>query len=194
MGIKKIRKEMRMTQKEFAEMLGLTQGYLSELETGKSPITQNIINMLRDHNLDLILDADHKQMSIPIVDIQAAAGTGVTNASELVSGSLPLSDKFSAYFGDNVAIISVSGDSMEPTISHQDWLLVRRQEEILSEGIFVFLQDNELRVKRIQKELSGRVLVISDNEKYHTEVYTNEDLELLETKVIGRVVGIIQKT
>ncbi|MGL4562233.1 MAG: LexA family transcriptional regulator [Brevinema sp.] len=194
MGLKQIRKEMRMTQKEFADMLGLTQGYLSELETGKSPITQNIINVLKDHNLDLSLHTEQKQMSIPIVDVQASAGAGVENVAELVTDSLPMSDKFSSHFGDNVAIISVCGDSMEPTISHQDWLLVRRQEEIHSEGIFVFLQDNELRVKRIQKELSGRVLVISDNEKYHTEVYTQEDLVLLETKIIGRVVGIIQKT
>lgn len=193
MELRKIRKEMRMTQKEFADMLGLTQGYLSELETGKSPITQNIINTLKDHNLDISKEENERPISIPIMDVQASAGPGVMNSVDMIAGSLPMSEKFGMHFGDNVAIISVSGDSMEPTISHQDWLLVRRQEEIQSEGIFVFLQDNELRVKRIQKELSGRLLVMSDNPKYQTEIYTQDDLNFLETRIIGKVVGIIQK-
>ncbi|MGL4367656.1 MAG: LexA family transcriptional regulator [Brevinemataceae bacterium] len=196
MELRKIRKEMRMTQKEFSEMLGLTQGYLSELETGKSPITQNILNALQDNNIDFVLEKNRNEETtifIPVVDVQVSAGSGIMNSSELVTGSFEIGERFRHQFGRDIAIVSVSGDSMSPTICHQDWLLVHRQDDIQSEGIFVFLQDNELRVKRIQKELSGRILIISDNPKYQTEVLDNFDNSFIETKVIGKVVGIIQK-
>lgn len=192
MIIRQIRKEMRMTQKDFAKMMGLTQGYLSELETGKSPITDNIINLFQDHEINLEIQKKNV-VAIPVIDVSASAGPGIENISELVTESVEISDRFIHQFGKDIAIVTVSGDSMEPTISHQDWLLVHRQDTIQNEGIFVFLQDNELRVKRIQRLLTGKILVISDNPKYQMESYTQNDSLLSEAKIVGRVVGIIQK-
>jgi len=192
MELRKIRKELRMTQIEFSELLGLTQGYLSELETGKSPVTQNIINALKDNSIPYEITKDNLPLMIPIVDVRASAGPGVINSTELITDTIESSERFLNQFGEKTVIITISGDSMEPTISHNDWLLVHKQEVLQSEGIFVFIQDNELRVKRIQKEISGRILVISDNPKYQTEIYDANSLSVIDTKIIGKVVGIIQ--
>ena len=43
-----VRKVSRLTQEEYCEELGLSQGYVSELERGDKPITEEIAKTARD--------------------------------------------------------------------------------------------------------------------------------------------------
>ena len=82
-------------------------------------------------------------------------------------------------------MISASGDSMEPTISSDDILLVDRSvNEIVYDSIYVVLINGELYVKRFQKTPSRTLLMISDNQKYKSFELKLED----DIRVLGRVV------
>ncbi len=61
-------------------------------------------------------------------------------------------------------IISVQGDSMEPTLPDGCSILVDRQRREPHEGqIYVMRTDEGLVVKRLDKDEKGRWLVVSDN-------------------------------
>ena len=51
--LKQIRLELRLNQKEFAKMLNLRQGSYSDVETGKSPISESVRSKLKDLGYDL---------------------------------------------------------------------------------------------------------------------------------------------
>ena len=131
--------------------------------------------------------------SVPIVDVQASAGMGIINENELMIGTTEIGLEFKNYWGLDVVIIKISGDSMEPTIAKNSWILVKKSDYLKSEGIFIFLQDNELRCKRIQKKGSGEIIVKSDNPLYETEIYPKGSTQLGDLILLGEVVGNIDK-
>lgn len=124
------------------------------------------------------------QVLVPIYDVSAAAGAGAFVEGEQVAdhllvradwlrelvGYLPSSDK--------VAIIQVQGDSMEPTLSPGDLILVERRtytREELTDGIYVVRLEGALLVKRLQF-VPGGIALISDNERYERQVVSDVDV------------------
>lgn len=86
-----------------------------------------------------------------------------------------------------LSIITVSGDSMEPTLSDGDEILVSGDDgaDRLRDGIYVLRVDNALMVKRIAINPANRRFTIkSDNDGYPD--WPDCDPDSLE--VIGRVV------
>lgn len=85
-------------------------------------------------------------------------------------------------------VVFARGDSMEPTLSDKDSLLVNTAERDPQDGhIYVIRSSNTLWVKRIQKLLDGTLLLISDNKLYppmQLNLSDNCDIE-----VIGKVVN-----
>lgn len=87
----------------------------------------------------------------------------------------------------NLAVIEAWGDSMAPTIGDGDVLMLDVQPDGLVTGrIYVVEVDGELLVKRIQRRMTGQVVVLSDNAAYAPEELSREDVEQL--RVIGEVV------
>ena len=68
---------------------------------------------------------------------------------------------------DQMVLVSVEGDSMEPTLEENDLLLIDRQQtEFAREGIYVIRLDDMLMVKRLQRQPKGLIQIISDNFNY----------------------------
>lgn len=87
----------------------------------------------------------------------------------------------------NLAVIEAWGDSMAPTIGDGDVLMLDIQPDGLKTGrIYVVEVDGELLVKRIQRRMTGQVVVLSDNAAYAPEELSREDVQQL--RVIGEVV------
>ena len=79
-------------------------------------------------------------------------------------------------------------DSMEKTISKKDVLLIDTSQKLQhDEGIFIIKYGNTVSVKRIQTQLDGKILLISDNPAYSPML-----VNLQEDKftVIGRVTDV----
>lgn len=128
---------------------------------------------------------------VPRYEVAASAGGGAVVHSEQIvdylsfkadwiRNGLGLSEK-------DLALINVKGDSMEPTLSNEDLILVDlRTQQVEDNAVYVLQFNGVLLVKRIQRKLDGTVIVRSDNTVYEPEVIGVERVEALN--VIGRVV------
>ena len=86
-----------------------------------------------------------------------------------------------------LALISVKGDSMEPTLSNGDLILLDTSHGRVEDNAVYALQHNgTLLVKRIQRRMDGSVVVKSDNPRYESEALNADQVGAL--KVVGRVV------
>lgn len=89
---------------------------------------------------------------------------------------------------ESLAVLTAYGDSMTPTFSDGDILLVDRGVyDIKVDAVYVLALNNELYIKRIQRRITdGAVIVKSDNPLYDPVVVENGTREGL--RVLGRVV------
>lgn len=101
-----------------------------------------------------------------------------------VHGSLP---KLTS--AENLAILTAYGDSMSPTFSDGDLLLVDRGvNQIKLDAVYVIARDGELFVKRVRRRLQdGAVIIKSDNPLFGPDDII-ENGERAQLDVLGRVV------
>ena len=77
---------------------------------------------------------------------------------------------------------------MLPTIKSGDMVMIdRSQTQARFDGLYVFVYDDELFIKRLQKIPRG-FSVISDNPTYRTFDVLDEEIERL--RIVGKVVSI----
>jgi phage repressor protein C with HTH and peptisase S24 domain len=127
---------------------------------------------------------------IAILDVVAGAGSGIDNVEPELIGELPFSREKLRSLGikpEKVRAHELRGDSMEPTIMDRACVLVDTAKRDLVDGRIYSLRAPEgLRVKRIQRQMDGSVLLISDNrDRYQPERLSAEEAERIS--VLGRV-------
>lgn len=75
-------------------------------------------------------------------------------------------------------IITANGDSMSPTIKNLDFVFVDRScTEVRGEGIYAITFCGDTYIKRIQKQVDGSLLLISDNVRYPPITVTKDQLD-----------------
>lgn len=127
---------------------------------------------------------------IPQYDLGASAGAGSLDQSERPAGRMAFDEKWLRGLGaspSGVSMIRVDGDSMAPTLSDGDDIIVDRNDGAarLRDGIYVLRLDDALMVKRVALGLArGRFSVRSDNPHYPDW----EDIDPALVDVIGRVI------
>lgn len=85
-------------------------------------------------------------------------------------------------------VVFARGDSMEPTISDGDSLLVNTAEKEPQDGHIYVIRNGEITwVKRIQRQIDGSLLLISDNKIYPPMVIKLD--ESTDVEIIGKVVN-----
>ncbi|KAA3634591.1 MAG: S24 family peptidase [Proteobacteria bacterium] len=108
-----------------------------------------------------------------MVDIKASAGSGgfAGNARTrmdlaFISGWL----KRQGLQPQNLKLIEVLGDSMEPRIYEGDMVLIdTAQNTPRTGGVYAVMTDGWLKIKRLYVTLTGEIELHSDNEKYRPE-------------------------
>lgn len=129
--------------------------------------------------------------NIPLYDASLAAGAGSFNENATIIHQIPFRKEFLRQITNrsstkNLAILTANGDSMEPTISNDDIVLIDERSKDITDGIFCFLQDGLARVKRLRKLAAGAIEIISDNRAlYSSETITPSEAEPFH--IIGRV-------
>jgi len=128
---------------------------------------------------------------VPRYEVAASAGGGAMIHSEQIVDHLSFkADWVHNALGvpiKNLALINVKGDSMEPTLSNGDLILIDLGiHGVDDNAIYVLQLNGSLLVKRIQKKFDGSVVIKSDNSVYDPEVLTESGINQL--RVIGRVV------
>ena len=130
-------------------------------------------------------------VQVPRYKVQASAGGGSVIHSEQIVDFLSFrADWIHKTLGlseKDLALINVLGDSMEPTLSNDDVILIDMGKKgIHDNSVYVLHFNGVLLVKRIQRKLDGSVIVKSDNLVYEPEVVRGDMLDTLN--VVGRVV------
>lgn len=130
-------------------------------------------------------------IEIPVLNVDASAGFGAIAESETAHTRFGFDERWLAGLtrakSASLSIIHVRGDSMEPTLSDDDEVLVDASDEgsRLRDGIYVLRADDALVVKRVTLKPGGRKITISsDNSAYPSW----DDVDRCEIQVVGRVI------
>lgn len=184
----------RFTKKGYSELW---------VRTGKLPIhtpfphgtekfRQFASAVLEQHDQDRYKPGNKEHIKIPRYEVSASAGGGSLISSEQLVDYLAFNPEWLAnakgITPGNLALITVIGDSMVPTIQDGDLILIDTTlGRFKSDAIYVIQQGDRLWVKRVQYRLDGTIIIKSDNAaNYSEEIFSNDQLDGL--RIIGRVV------
>jgi phage repressor protein C with HTH and peptisase S24 domain len=130
---------------------------------------------------------------VPRLDVGASAGPGAMEAEERRLGRMGFDAlwlrRLGVQDGKALSVIRVQGDSMAPTLSDGDEILVDRGDRVtrLRDGIYVLRIEDVLVVKRLAPSPAGaRVSIQSDNQAYPGW----PDCPLSDVDIVGRVVWV----
>jgi len=127
---------------------------------------------------------------VPRLALGASAGAGTLDEDEAAAGVMAFDPRWLRDLGgrpDWLSIIRVDGESMAPTLSNGDDIMVDRSDgaERLRDGIYVLRLDDVLMVKRVAMTLRrDRFSVRSDNPAYPDW----EDIDPASVGIVGRVI------
>lgn len=134
---------------------------------------------------------DHALIPIPRLEVRASAGAGSLAGDERPASHIGFEETWLRQLAGgrlpNLSVIGVQGDSMSPTLSDGDDILVNTSDGLdrLRDGIYVLRCDDTLLVKRVGLGPSPRrVAIKSDNGAYPDW----PDCAVKDIDIIGRVV------
>jgi phage repressor protein C with HTH and peptisase S24 domain len=130
---------------------------------------------------------------VPQYDVQVSTGGGACVHSEQIVDHLAFKTawikKDMNLDPEKLSLITVIGDSMEPTVREGDLLLIDlRQTQVTDDAIYVLSLDGRLLAKRLQLAVDGTIYIRSDNPVYKELTVSKDNTEDLH--VIGRVIWI----
>ncbi|MFD1913822.1 S24 family peptidase [Halodurantibacterium flavum] len=126
---------------------------------------------------------------VPVYGVAASAGFGAIVDEESPVSSLAFPPAYlkrlTSSSPAHLAIISVKGDSMEPTLLDDDVVLIDTSKTSLAhDGLFVFRYDDALQVKRVGRAARrGYVTILSDNRT----LYPIFEAAIQDLTVVGKV-------
>ncbi|MFB1078173.1 XRE family transcriptional regulator [Photobacterium damselae] len=140
---------------------------------------------------------DRGLVKVPQYDLQASAGCGCMVISENPVAEFSFSQEWidsQGLSGAALTVVPVHGDSMEPTLSDGDLMLVKiiNEPSEARDGLCIIRIDDNIFVKRIQYDyLEGTYLIASDNPQYKN--FTIDQQYQDRFSVVGRVIRVLQR-
>jgi len=201
-----------LSQKELAEKLDIPSTAISKYERGEVKPSSEIlakfgeslganINWLLTGKGEMFIGQAEPSLAvipscatehdaterIPVYDIAAAAGGGAWNGPENITGYIALSRQYLAQVlfasARNLCVISVRGDSMQPTLQSGDMVIVDKSVDEIHDNIYLVRMGETLLVKRVQRIPKNQIRLLSDN-----PLYPPVDVSLEEAVILGRVI------
>jgi hypothetical protein len=187
----------KLTQKEFASILGIGQTAVSNKVVRGTELTiDELLKVERSLGLPLGtlsgITASEDCIKLDYIHIAPSCGRGtvVLDDAEVTPiriGKEIIKDIWKISSPEVLKLFRASGDSMENTIEDGNILLVdTSRTDYHNGGIYVLTINNDWFVKRLRLKVTGELEIISDNPKYEPEILKpNTDIEI---KVVGRVI------
>lgn len=169
---------------EAAKIIGCSAVWL---ESGKGDMKSNMTDF------DLKEDFPEGYIRYDVLNITAKLGDGCINPENIeivdtvtVAEAWARQNLGACY--KRVQVISTKGDSMSETINDGDVLFVDSGIRYFDgDGIYVLHMPEGLRAKRLQRTVTGGMIVISDNPNYRDEHVSAEEAENIV--ICGKVKG-----
>lgn len=188
-----------MTQSALADEIGVNKGFMSEIIAGKKDPSFGTFRRILEV-LDITPDEAFEGRAggpaaangdlVPIYNVMASAGHGSAIDDEEISSVLAFPEGYLRHItqtpAQHLAVIGVKGDSMAPTLNHDDIVMLDRSKRSLAyDGLFVLRYDEALHVKRVSRSpRPGHILVISDNRGD----YPPFEVPLQDVQAVGKVI------
>ncbi|MDO5015259.1 MAG: XRE family transcriptional regulator [Clostridia bacterium] len=195
-----------MTQSEICEKTGINKGALSSYLSGRYFPKQktleklsNLFNVSINYLMGLTVEPDFPlpKNSIPVkvgtrkipVLGRIAAGQPIEAVEEIID-YVYIDENLN---GDFIAL-KIDGDSMSPKIPDGATVIIRLQENAETNDIVaVYINGYDATCKKLRKLEKGGIVLISLNPTYEPMAYTNDEIEALPIKIIGKVVEVRTK-
>ena len=197
--IRSLRESKRINQKEFAEILHISNSTLSQYESDTRVPSDEIKIKIADYfnvSIDYLLGQQvtrqtqsKKGIKIPVLG-QVEAGLPI-EAVENIIDEEEIDEELARtgeFFG-----LQVHGHSMEPRFSPGDVVIVRKQPDVENGQIaIVLVNGDEATLKKVTKHRDG-ISLVPLNPAFETMFYSNADIFELPVTIIGRVVELRAK-
>ncbi len=187
--IKQIRESKGISRRELARIMGKDEvsfeQYIYKLESGK--ISNPGIELIEaiSKALDVKIPLEDKEdietlFAIPILNIKAGAGNPLY-AEEYIYVDNIVPSKY-------VSAIKVKGDSMEPIIKDNEYIILDiSSRDIINGKIYVISdKDGGLMIRRIYKLDKGFLRLLPEN-----KLYKAQDVKADEIRIIGKAVKAV---
>lgn len=198
------KKDGKVFDKEIATALDLTSVNFATMKKRNSVPFSNILDfcalkkisinwMLYGQDPSSLIDSTDKYWIKYFPTVSVSAGGGAYDEEDDYE-KLDLPDFFVNIIGGkenvkNIEAINVTGDSMEPTLNNGNIIFIdKTKQNVSKDGIYAFINENGLFVKRIQRRVDGGLDVISDNKEYPMQIVSKNGIN-----VLGKVVSSIGK-
>jgi phage repressor protein C with HTH and peptisase S24 domain len=199
--IKELRGEIQ--QSELAEKLGIHKNTMTNYERGERfpdvNILLKILEVFPDTNPGWLLTGEGspkktgsvKEGFVTLARQQPESNQGRHGEREQIVDFVFFKEEWiERCLGvptKDLALLTVKGDSMNPTLNDGDMILVDlRVSRVKDSAIYVLEFGKSFLVQRIQRRLDGSLVIKGDNPLYEPEILPKEGVESL--KVLGRVV------
>jgi len=196
--------KVKVLDKDIAKALGMTSTQYSNSKQRKSIPYQKItefcalnrisINwVLYEQSTEMLkTDSEHGIQIKLFGDIVVSAGGGAFNDDENYT-YLSIDPAYARLLNiskkDKIDAITVTGESMEPTLKDGSIILVdRNKTEIASGSIFVINVGGNIHIKRLSINANGNIDMISDN-----PIMAIQEAPIEESFVLGRVIGALER-
>ena len=197
--LKEARKAKGLTQAEVSEYIGVTQGGLSNWETGRNRVDLTTLHRLADLygvTTDYLLGKDDQPnatvLRIPVFRA-IPAGIPLEAIEDIVDWEeLPQS---MAKGGKEYFALRVSGDSMWPEYLDGDVVIVRRAETCNSGDVcVVYVNGFDATLKEVKlDEIHGTLTIIPRNPSYPPRTFARQEIQELPVTIAGVVVELRRK-
>lgn len=179
------RKRLNLSQEGLGNLIEVSESTVKRWENGASiPSDKLVLCAQQGFDISYILlgnkqleinkpnesfDDEFALVNVYDVDISAGDGTVCFGAADPVSRLAFRRDWLAnhGFHAKDLLIVYAKGDSMLPTIQDKEPLLVNTADKELTDGfIYIIRSHDNLWVKRIQRQIDGSLLLISDNKVY----------------------------
>lgn len=184
-------KSRGVTSADLADRAGVKTSFLYDVISGKSanPSTMKLAQVAAALGIALADLLPQQPAAPPHTDDYIALpylDAGQSQPGAKPSPPVCFAGAWLKRFGDiaSLRLFTVRGDPMEPTLSHNDTVLVDTAlKNPAQPGIYVLSDGFALSVKRIERASSGRVRIVCDNPHY-----ASYETSPADAGIIGRVV------
>ena len=190
-NLKAFRKANGLSQRELANFLGVTQGFISRIEQGLCPMPDDkaemimankdwtlYIDKVENHGeINIQAESPKKADMIPLVPFEAVAGPGtMVFDDEQVIDYYEVREFKGADF-----LIRVKGDSMSPKYVGGDLVACKVVKELLffqyGRVYVIYTKSQGVMIKRVEPaQDDADILCVSENTKYNPFEVPKEDI------------------
>lgn len=193
--LKRLRIGCKMSQKELASKLFVSQQAVGKWERGEAtPNPETIAHLAEIFSVtaDELIGRPpqaQKGVRIPVLG-DVAAGIPIEAVTDIVD--YEEIDAAMAASGEHFGL-RIKGSSMEPRMMEGDVVIVRKQDSAeTGDTVVVLVNGDSATVKKIKYTPTGLYL-IPTNPAHEVQFYSPQDVEQLPVRVIGKVVELRAK-